>query len=127
MSWDPITVQMTRALSEFSEEENERIRKHMKTAALSCRRELKQTSPKMFGEYANGWRFKKKESKLQCEYIIYNATKPGLTHLLENSHMIENQFGRYGRTSPGHGQYIHIKPAAENAEELLIDLLVGDL
>lgn len=118
-----IQVQLMRALSEFSEEENERIRKCMRKAALSCRNDLKNTSPKAYGEYASGWRIKKVEKRLECSYTIYNAKKPGLTHLLEKKHLIRNQYGRYGFSTP----QVHIAPAKERAEDLLIDLLVSEL
>ena len=53
--------------------------------------------------------------------VIYNRTHPHLTHLLEKSHVIKNQYGEYGRTSPGNGQVVHIAPAAEKLEEYFME------
>ncbi|WP_144561682.1 HK97 gp10 family phage protein [Bacillus mycoides] len=43
---------------------------------------LQQHSPKRTGKYRKGWR-KKKEGK---KYIVHNATRYQLTHLLEKGH-----------------------------------------
>lgn len=125
MSSKPIEIQLARALSEFSEEENKRIEKNMKKAALSCKHELQETSPHESNEYARGWAIKKKRTSAEMTYRIYNRAKPGLTHLLEHGHDTKNQYGSYPeRRTPAHK---HISTAADNAEELFIDLMVRDL
>ncbi|MBC1505582.1 hypothetical protein HCJ58_01090 [Listeria sp. FSL L7-1509] len=45
-------------------------------------RKIKQKSPVLKGTYASGWKMK----KVANGYVIYNAKRPGLTHLLENGH-----------------------------------------
>lgn len=126
MKIEGLTVQLDRALSEFCEEENEKLQKCMKTAAQHCKADLKNTTPRSSASgkhLADGWRIKKSEKRGSCSYIIYNATKPGLTHLLENGHMVRNQFGSYGRKS-GTG---FMKEAEAKANDELIDLLVNTL
>lgn len=91
-------------------------------AAKQAKRDIVQASPGD-GDYRSGWSVRTKKSSHGVEAIVFNKTKPGLTHLLEKSHVIRNQFGIYGRTSPGHGQVVHIGPAAEKAVEYLLQLL----
>lgn len=60
------------------------------------------------GEYASGWTLKKKGGRGKIGgYVVYNRSKPGLTHLLEKGHVIKNAKGTYGRTAG----IPHIKPA----------------
>lgn len=121
----PIEIQLGRFLSELSEDENRRAEAAMKKAALSCKRELKQNSPgRSGGEYAQGWTIRKKKTKQELYYKVYNRAQPGLTHLLEDGHKTFNQFGGPYKDTPAHK---HIDEAAKNAEELFIDLMVRDL
>lgn len=64
--------------------------------------ELKSSSPRNSGKYAKGWRKTKEGSSV----ILYNATKPSLTHLLEKGHAKRN--GGRVKAQP------HIQPAEEN-------------
>lgn len=128
MKFDGLTVELERTLSEYCEEENEKLRKCMKKAALNCKADLKNTTPRQKADsswthLADGWRIKKQERRGTCKYTIYNATKPGLTHLLEKGHLVRNQFGTYGRYD-GTG---FIKNAELKAIDDLIDRLVDTL
>lgn len=119
---DSIAVALQRTLSEYCDEENDHMKKSVHAAAISCRRELKLTSPGS-GRYAGGWRVKVRMRKRTIDATVYNNTAPGLPHLLENSHEIKNQYGSYGDTHRGRGQIVHIATAAENAEEFLLNKL----
>jgi hypothetical protein len=55
--------------------------------------------------------------------VVYNRTMPGLTHLLENGHVIRNKKGDYGRTS---GKK-HIKPVEEWAVDELPRRIMEDI
>lgn len=48
--------------------------------------ELKSSSPRNSGKYAKGWRKTSDGSAV----ILFNATKPSLTHLLEKGHAKRN-------------------------------------
>ena len=109
-------------MDEFSKENLEDVQKAVEMAAKQAKRDIVQASPGD-GDYRSGWSVRTKKSSHGVEAIVFNKTKPGLTHLLEKSHVIRNKFGIYGRTSPGHGQVIHIGPAAEKAVEYLLQLL----
>lgn len=115
---------LDRLLSDFSKEENEILFQCMSKAMKKTKKDVKAASPKGPKGYAKGWSIRTKREMFGFTGIIYNRTHPQLTHLLERSHLIRNQNGTYGRTSPGHGQVVHIEPVRDNAEEYLIELLV---
>lgn len=113
MAWTELSVEIKNVLDEYSEELDETVQVVMMQVAKETRDMLKKTSPKTKRtgkHYANGWAIKKEPKTLH----VYNKTKPGLTHLLENGHLIRNQYGSYDHTTP----QPHIKPAEEwaNAE-----------
>lgn len=109
-----VTDQISKILNEYSEEVDEVVRKDAKKAADKTARKLKSSSPKRKGGYAQGWRVKSTATGILTGYTVYNAKKPGLTHLLEHGHLSRNQYGTYGRV----GGRAHIKPAeAEGIRE----------
>lgn len=120
-----LTVQISRDLRDYCEEEQKIVTKCIRKTTLYCKRLLKATSPGR--EYPQGWAARTTTEGMIVTGTVYNATKPGLTHLLENPHDIENQWGSYGRTRPGHGQTPHIAAAQEQAEEYLLELLTKSL
>ena len=79
--------EIAKILSEYTEDVIEGIDKTGQKIANEAVKELKAKSPKKTGEYAKGWG-KKTEKKVGDvdNIIIYNKTKPGLTHLLEHGH-----------------------------------------
>lgn len=102
-----VEIQMKQILDTVSE----RVNGVLETTSLDVANEtvdrLRASSPKGPNGYAEGWTVSKKK---KADYVVHNAPHYRLTHLLENSHVISNKKGTYGRTSPGHGQVIHIKP-----------------
>lgn len=82
--------------------------------------DIKQEAQQMFGngEYANNWIFKivKKKNK-KDEGVVYNKDTYRLSHLLENGHIIKNQYGTYGRTQPKP----HIKPQFDKIKGKFIE------
>ena len=60
------------------------------------------------------------------DYVVYNDLYR-LTHLLEKSHLISNGSGEYGRTRPGHGQVVHIKPVSDWANAEIVRRIEEDL
>ena len=121
-------VLIDRALDDFLTDETETMFKCMSKAAKMAKKDVAEKSPTRSGEYKKGWSIRTKREKYGVNVLIYNKSKPGLTHLLENSHAIRNGTGRsYGDTYPGHGQFKHIQPARDKAEEYLIDLLTEQL
>ena len=88
--------------------------------AKESAQKLKNTSPKRTGDYAKGWRVKKRGKHDQ---IVYNATNYQLTHLLENGHVIRNKKGTYGRTTGDH----HISDVEKEAIQVLPRRIMEDI
>lgn len=120
-------VLLDRYLADFQTDETERFFDCMSKAGKMAKKEVISGSPKGPKNYAKGWTIRTKREKFGVDVLIYNKTHPSLTHLLEKSHIIANKKGTYGRTGPGHGQVVHIKPARDKAEEYLLDLLTKEL
>lgn len=121
-SSEEISQEIEKILDEFYKEEKKTIDKCFEEAGKSAKRDVVSRSPGT-GEYRKGWTVRTRKRETTVHTTVYNKDKPTLTHLLENSHIIRNQNGTYGRTSPGHGQVVHIKPAEDAGERLLLDLL----
>ena len=116
-----VEVLLSRALTEVSKEEDEILFKCMSKAMRKAKRDVINNSPTLSGEYKRGWTIRTKRLKYGFDGVIYNKDKPGLTHLLNNGHMIANQYGSTGRRKDGDN---HITKARNLAEEYLVDLLV---
>lgn len=84
---DQLANEIVKGLKEYSQDVIEGIDKASERIAKNAVKELKAKSPKKTGEYAKGWG-RKTEKKFgeTNTIIIYNKTKPGLTHLLEHGH-----------------------------------------
>lgn len=74
--------EIANALSEYTTEVTEELEKAKEDITKGGAKVLKRTSPKKSGDYAKGWRAK----KVGNAWVIHNAKKPQLTHLLEKGH-----------------------------------------
>ena len=106
ISIDQLANEIAKGLKEYSQDVIEGIDEASERIAKSAVKELKVKSPKKTGEYAKGWA-KKTEKKFgeTNTIIIYNKTKPGLTHLLEHGHA--KRGGGRTKAKP------HIRPVEE--------------
>ena len=105
-------------LDEYEVEVQKDVEQATKTAAQFGAKTLKETGPKDTGKYAKAWGYKKEGLGLgNTSYVVYNKKYPGLTHLLEDGHLIRNQYGTYGRTNP----IPHIEPVEILVQEKLLD------
>lgn len=98
--------------------ENEALlKKNVQKAGRTSRDYLKDNSPKKTGGYRRGWAMRSKDVRPGLtQAVVYNRSKPGLTHLLEKGHMIwlfGVPTGRRSRAIP------HIAPAYEKGKEEL--------
>lgn len=101
-------------LREYDKLANEELEEIAKEVADEGKKKLKATSPRgsgsRKGHYADAWRVKAvKTGNKKFAIRIYNKTKPGLTHLLEKGHQLQ-QGGR-ARAYP------HIKKVEEWCNE----------
>jgi hypothetical protein len=100
---DSLANDIARELQRYGKEVEEKLEVEKEEVANNLVSDLKENSPKNTGKYAKGWR-KKKEGN---GFIVHNALKPQLTHLLEKGHAKANG----GRVSA----QVHIAPAEEKA------------
>lgn len=100
-----IEIELGRVLDDYSKEVREDAERVIEQVAKETVKRLKDTSPKDTGAYAKGWRLKRDRRGMNA--TVYNATHPGLTHLLEEQHPVSNQYGSYGVSTPQK----HIEPA----------------
>lgn len=106
-----IALQLKDLLDEYVEEVETVAHEAQKATAEEAAAKLRDTSPKgATGDYAKGWAVKKTGT---LSRVVYNKTDWQLTHLLENGHVIKNQFGTYGRAPA----IKHIAPVEEWAAD----------
>ncbi len=82
-------VQVKQILDDYSKDVEDAVIEACGKVADDTAKRLKDLSPKRgkgSDSYSAGWRRKKLNAKT---FVVYNATKPGLTHLLENGHMVK--------------------------------------
>jgi hypothetical protein len=71
------------------------------------------------GKYRKSWSCTIERSRFSTKAVVFNKI-PGLPHLLENGHVVANQYGRtnvYTKAQP------HIDKGIKASEELLMNLL----
>lgn len=107
---DDLASAITQEMKNYTEDVSEGIEKEALKTANEARDELKQTSPKNTGEYADGWSRKKTGRGDEVGHTVYNKEKPQLTHLLEDGHL-----NRDGSRTPGQK---HIEPVEEKYNQL---------
>lgn len=110
-------------LDEFMASETDKIVDITKEVADELVADLKDTSPRRSvseKHYADGWTLQaEKVTGGGISAVVYNKTKPGLAHLLENGHAKVNG-GRVAAIP-------HIKPAEDKWTQELIKRLEAEL
>lgn len=101
-------------LKKFEEVTSEELYKIAKKVASEGTKRLKETSPKgdggRNGHYVDGWTVTAVRKNANAfSFVVHNRKKPGLTHLLENGHVLRG--GGRARAFP------HIKAVEEWCEE----------
>ena len=116
-----VTIQVKELLDQYNRDFAELVQKASKEAADETARDIRESASAMFGNgrYAKGWKATKKDGG----WIVHNATDYQLTHLLENSRVIANGSGTYGRTTP----IKHIEPAEQWASDELPRRIIEEL
>ena len=109
--------ELMNALTEYTDEVTDGVKKAAKEVADDTVKLLKSTSPvkafgKKRGQYAKGWSSKEQTStSTEKVYVVYNRTDYQLTHLLEHGHA--NRDGSFTAARP------HIAAAEEKAIQSL--------
>ena len=109
--------QMKELTKEIVDGINDAVDEALKEPPKLAKKVIMAGAPKLTGSYRKGWRIKRHRRSKSA--VVYNATDPGLAHLLEYGHVTKNQYGQYTRT-PAHK---HIKPAEEQSVELFLNTL----
>lgn len=99
-------------LNEYDADVRRAVEKASKDNAKDCANYLKGHSPTRSGSYASGWAARKDGDG----WVTYNSTKPSLTHLLNNDHVIRNKWGEWGTVKGDN----HIGKAEEIYNELFL-------
>lgn len=117
------TVSIEIQMADILDEVKKSCKGVLETQSLAVAKEtvtkIRNASPRLTGSYARGWRVSKRAGGL----VVHNATNYQLTHLLENSHVIANGSGTYGRSTP----IKHIEPAEQWASEELPRRVIEEL
>ena len=86
---DRLGAEIERVLEEYSTEVTDDMKDAVKEVTKAGQRAVSQGARAAFGgtgRYARGWHSKVETERLGAEGVIYNATVPGLPHLLEFGH-----------------------------------------
>ena len=119
-----IENQLMDILNNYEEELGVEVHETFKAVGKETAVELKDKSQQLFHHksqrhYADGWTSKLSGNGMDTVVTIYNKLKPGLTHLLENGHMILINGINHGRSR----EFKHIEPAEKQATNKLIERL----
>lgn len=83
-------------LSKYAQEVSEQIKKDVTEVANQCAAEIKAKSPVYTGKYRRGWKTKiMYDGDDGIRILVYNSTRPQLTHLLEFGHTIKTERGAH--------------------------------
>jgi len=84
-------------LNVYNENVQQAIVEAIRNVTKEGKAKVKAASPKRSGAYARGWTSTVTAKDGQASSRIYNKAYPGLTHLLENGHVVRNGTGRIGQ------------------------------
>ena len=109
---DDLAREVMKGLDEYADVTTEQVKRAVRKAGNTVRKEIQQNAPKNTGDYAKSWAVKKvRESSHTLEVVVHSKNRYQLTHLLEFGHCLRN--GGRTRAMP------HIAPAEEKGIEQL--------
>ena len=83
---DDLAKEVMRGLDEYADVTTEQVKKAVRKAGNTVRKEIQQNAPKNTGDYAKSWAVKKvRESSHTLEVVVHSKNRYQLTHLLEFS------------------------------------------
>ena len=117
---DDLAKEVMRGLDEYADVTTEQVKKAVRKAGNTVRKEIQENAPKNTGDYAKSWAVKKvRESSHTLELVVHSKNRYQLTHLLEFGHCLRN--GGRTRAVP------HIAPAEEKGIEQLEKMIERDI
>lgn len=109
---DQLAAAVMEGLKEYADLATEDLKKAVRKAGTSVKKDIQENAPKDTGTYAKSWTVKKiKESANSLELVVHSRNRYQLSHLLE-----------FGHAKRGGGRVsgkAHIAPAEERAVETL--------
>lgn len=83
-----LEAEIRKELKNYSDDVKEKVEDALPKIAKEGVKTLKSTSPKGKSRkhYADGWAMQEESGRLGKTVTVYNKSKPGLAHLLENGH-----------------------------------------
>ena len=117
---DDLAREVMKGLDEYADVTTEQVKKAVRKAGNTVRREIQENAPKNTGDYAKSWAVKKvRESSHTLEVVVHSKNRYQLTHLLEFGHCLRN--GGRTRAMP------HIAPAEEKGIDQLEKMIERDI
>lgn len=113
---DKLADTVMEGLLEYADLATEDMKKNVSKAARTVRKRIRETAPRLSGEYSKSWSTRKtEESSTSITYTVHSRKRYRIAHLLEKGHAKRGG----GRVKA----YPHIAPAEEEgAEQLLRDI-----
>ena len=109
---DQLAAAVMEGLTEYADLAADELKKAVKKAGNSVKKDIKEGAPKDTGAYAKSWSVKNvKETSNSIELVVHSRNRYQLSHLLEFGHA-----KRGGGRVPGKA---HIAPAEERAGRTL--------
>ena len=109
---DNLANEIIEGLKEYADLASDDVKKAVRKAGNTVRKEISENAPKDTGAYAKSWSVKKtKETSNSLEVTVYSKNRYQLAHLLEHGHA-KRGGGRVAARP-------HIAQAEENAIEIL--------
>lgn len=122
---DSLAATISKELEQWQMDCEVEMKRRLRKRARECKAKIQNDSPVRYGLYAKGWRSRVAyEGPRGLRIMIFNLTHPGLTHLLEYGHAIQNKPGKKAPTFGRTAGFPHIKPAEEEAKDGVIDDLI---
>ena len=119
-SIDSMAAEIMKGLNEYSELADAAMKKSVRKAATSVKKEIAANAPKRSGKYGKSWTTKKTaENSHTLTMTVHSKDRYQIAHLLENGHALRNG----GRVEG----IPHIAPAEEHGEEMLTRLIEKEL
>jgi hypothetical protein len=117
ISIDQLAAEIAKGLAEYSQDVVEKVNISSEAVGKAAVKQLKQTSPKRYGNYAKSWTMKTEPEVGQPHKRIVHAKAPHyrLTHLLE-----------YGHAKAGGGR-VEGRPHIRPAEEMVIQEFMAEV
>ncbi len=116
ISVDELADAIEEGLKDYGNVATDVVKKSVKSASATVRKEISANAPKNTGEYAKSWAVKKvKETANALTMVVRSKNRYQIAHLLEHGHAKRN--GGRVKAMP------HIKEAEKKGEDELVKLI----